>query len=151
MDNRHLLQDLKIELKQQQFRPVYRVREDRRPAPGGVGQIRDLGTIVGRDNLSQAVIMRLLTPRGELTALGHPEYGSRLHVLIGQVNTDTIRNLVKLHILESLKREPRIAKSTVEVTLSPGRRSSVDVRLQVTPIGSTDVVTIGPLTLELGP
>lgn len=150
MDNAHLLKDLKLELKQQQFRPVYRVRELRRRPPGGVGQVRELGTVEGRDNLSQAVIMRLLTPRGELTSLGHPEYGSRLHELIGQVNTDTIRNLVKLHILESLKREPRIADTAVDVSLSPGRRSSVDVRLQVTPTASTDVVTIGPLTLELG-
>lgn len=149
MDDRHLLKDLKLELRQQQFRPVYRVREDRRTRPGDRIQIRDLGVVDGRDNLAQAVIIRLLTPRGELSALGHPEFGSRLHELIGRVNTETTRNLVKLHILESLEREPRISETAVEVTESPGRRASVDVRLDVTPIESTDTVSIGPLTLEL--
>ena len=52
--------------------------------------------------------MRLLTPRGELAELGHPEYGSRLHELIGSPNSETRRSLAKLFVLESLAQEPRI-------------------------------------------
>ncbi len=109
--------------------------------------------------------MRLLTPRGELDALGHPEYGSRLHELIGRTNTDTTRNLVKLFILEALQLEPRIEpKLTVIVTpadekppaVGKGARNvtlapRVNVEISVTPVGETAVVTIGPFTLELEP
>ncbi len=94
--------------------------------------------------------MRLLTPRGELAALGHPEYGSRLHELIGRQNTETTRNLVKLHILESLAAEPRIEEVVeLAVTPAPGTRERVNVLLQVRPVGETAVVAIGPFTLEL--
>jgi phage baseplate assembly protein W len=96
------------------------------------------------------VILRLLTPRGELESLAHPDYGSRLHELIGRQNTETTRHLVKLHILESLAAEPRI-EEIVDVTVEPAPRTRdlVVVLLRVKPIGQTAVVTIGPFTLEL--
>ena len=62
--------------------------------------------------------MRLLTPRGELAELGHPEYGSRLHELIGTPNTETRRGLAKLFVLEASRQEPRIEK-VIEVTVTP--------------------------------
>src|SRR5690606_24125734 len=104
----------------------------------------------GRQNLEQAIVLRLLTPRGELTALGHPEYGSRIHELIGHPNSENTRNRLRLFILEALQAERRVTE-IVEVTVTPGRhtRSSVDVRLRVQPIGETDVLDIGPFTLEL--
>ncbi len=147
----HLLRDLRLDLTQQQFRPVYRVGVKTGAGPGGRGRSEDLRTIDGRDNLKQAIILRLLTPRGEIAALGHPEYGSRLHELIGRVNNDTTRNLVKLHILESLQREPRIVsdETVARSVPSPGRRDAVDVTLSVTPVGASERVTIGPFTLEL--
>jgi phage baseplate assembly protein W len=149
--DRQLLCDLGLELRQQQFRPVYRVGQQLIPGPGGHGHSDDFKIVEGRPNLSQAVILRLLTPRGELEALGHPDYGSRLHELIGRVNTETTRHLVKLHILESLQAEPRVEPKQTKVAAlpSPGRRDSVDVTLEVTPVGASDRVTIGPITLEL--
>jgi phage baseplate assembly protein W len=149
--DRHLLCDLALELRQQQFRPVYRVGAVLTPGPGGRGHSDDFKIVEGRPNLSQAVILRLLTPRGELEPLGHPDYGSRLHELIGRVNTETTRHLVKLHILESLQAEPRLEPKKTQVKTTPtlGRRDSVDVTLDVTPVGATDRVTIGPITLEL--
>jgi phage baseplate assembly protein W len=155
--DRQLLTDIRLGLRHQQFRPVYTVDEDRRRVPTQAGLLNDLGTVSGRDNLAQAVLMRLLTPRGELTELAHPEYGSRLHELVGRINSETTRNLVKLFILESLQLEPRIAE-IVEVTVTPveGSRTRQDVRhlvnvlLRVRPIAETTVVTIGPFVLELG-
>jgi hypothetical protein len=95
--------------------------------------------------------MRLLTPRGDLSHLGHPDYGSRLHELVGRVNTGTSRNLARLFILESLKQEPRIGKvNEVAIAPCPHRPSSITVGLQVTPAASTESITIGPFTLELG-
>ena len=47
---------------------------------------------------------------GELAALGHPDYGSRHHELIGEPNVERTRNLIKLYVLQALRREPRIEK-----------------------------------------
>jgi phage baseplate assembly protein W len=148
--NANLLTDLSLELRHNELRPVYVVEATRMLGPGGKGLMVDFGTVGGRDNLAQAIIMRLLTPRGELSNLGHPQYGSRLHELIGSVNTETKRNLVRLYILESLQTESRIEKIQ-EVIVQPAvkRPTSVDVSLRVLPIGETQTVTIGPITLEL--
>jgi len=145
----HLLTDIRLDLRRNELRPVYAVATAQRRVPK-TGTRTDLATIVGRENLGQAVILRLLTPRGELAALGHPTYGSRLHELVGRQNTETTRNLVKLHILESLQQEARIAKVTrLDAQPSPGTRDRVDVVLVVEPTGAAPSVTIGPFTLEL--
>jgi phage baseplate assembly protein W len=152
MAERHLLTDIRLELLDRRLRPVYRAAERETRAPGRPGLRADLAVVSGRANLAQAVIMRLLTPRGELAALGHDEYGSRLHELIGRQNTELTRNLVKLYVLDALQFEPRI-EDGVEVTVQadPVTRSRVNVELRVRPVGATDTVTIGPFTLELGP
>ena len=104
----------------------------------------------GLENLAQAVILRLLTPRGDLAALGHPDYGSRVHELIGRENDGPRRNLLRLFILEALKAEPRIDKvAELRVEPSPGTRSTVDVLLRVKPVAAAELVTIGPFSIEL--
>lgn len=148
--DQHLLTDIGLNLMHREFRPVYTLGSKRRLGPGGKGMMVDLSTAGGRENLAQAVIIRLLTPRGELAALGHPQYGSRLHELVGDANTETKRNLVRLYILETLQREPRIEEvMAVTVTHALERPLSVDATLQVLPVGETKTVTIGPITLEL--
>ena len=66
--------------------------------------------IDGIANAVQAVIHRIKTRKGELAELGHPEYGSRHHELIGEPNSEHNRNLVKLYILQALAHEPRIER-----------------------------------------
>jgi phage baseplate assembly protein W len=150
MEDRHLLTDVGLTLRHSELRPVYTVGMDSRRVPGRRERLTDVGSASGRENLGQAIILRLLTPRGELSALAHPEYGSRLHELIGRQNTETTRNLVKLFIIESLQVEPRV-EEVLEVTVepAPGRRDSVSVLLRVRPVGATAALTIGPFTLEL--
>jgi phage baseplate assembly protein W len=151
-DDAHLLTDLRLELRQHELRPIYVVaaHKQRLPGPQGALTVDDFAISRGRENLGQAALMRLLTPRGELAALGHPDYGSRLHELVGRPNGETTRNLLKLHILESLQQEPRIAQiNSVTVTPTPGTRDRVDVLIQVQPVGETRAVSIGPFTLEL--
>jgi phage baseplate assembly protein W len=145
-DTRHLLRDIAVHAVHRELRPVYRLTETNKlPRHAWDFLPRD-----GLENLAQAVILRLLTPRGELAALGHPAYGSRVHELIGRENTTTQRNLLKLFILEALKFEPRIDKvAELAVTPSPGTRSTVDVLLRVKPAGTATLVTIGPFTIEL--
>lgn len=164
MANAHLLEDVRLTLLDRRLRPVYTAAERETRAPARPTRTLDLATIAGRDNLAQAIIMRLLTPRGELAPLGHPEYGSRLHELVGRENTETTRNLVKLFTLEALQHEPRI-EPAIDVTVRPaeinppaagrGARnvllaSRVDVTIVVRPIAETGTLTIGPFTLELG-
>jgi phage baseplate assembly protein W len=150
-----LLRDVRIELLHHELRPVYVVPAERQtlPAAAGARTLLDYSTLDGRDNLAQAIVMRLLTPRGELAELGHPEYGSRLNELLGTPNTETRRGLAKLFVLEALAQEPRIAKVLdVTVTPHPDRtnelRHLVDIVIRAQPIGNADVVTIGPFTLR---
>ena len=150
--DQHLLKDIRLRLTHSELRPVYVADTDLRRVPNRGELLTDLGVVSGRDNLGQAVILRLLTPRGELAALAHPEYGSRLNELVGRPNTATTRNLAKLYVLESLQMEPRIAKvSSVTVEPAPGTRDRINIGVSVVPTGATDLVTIGPFTLELAP
>ncbi len=150
MEDQHLLQDIGLTLLHSELRPVYAVGTERRRVLPGEERVLDIGTVGGDQNLGQAITTRLLTPRGELSGLAHPEYGSRLHELIGRQNTATTRNLVKLFVLDSLQGEPRIEDvSEVAVTPAPGRRDGVSVILRVVPVGSARTLTIGPFTLEL--
>jgi phage baseplate assembly protein W len=92
--------------------------------PGG----RDLVTVEGGGNLRQALILRLLTPQGALAALGHPEYGSRLHELVGERNDAATRNRAKMAVLQAITSDPRVAAVvTVDVTASPADPSQVDI------------------------
>ena len=81
----------------------------------------DLQRLAGVDNLKQALLLRFLTPVGELALLGHRDYGSRLHTLIGELNNETNRNRAKLYVLEALAAEPRV-QEVLDVQVL-GRRS----------------------------
>ena len=112
----------------------------------------DLRTVSGIENLQQALLLRLLTHRGELAALGHPEYGSRLGDLIGAPNTPTIRNRAKLYTLEAVNAEPRVqAVESLSVTTSPAKRSRILIDLRIKVIGrETALNLVVPLDLEGG-
>ncbi|MBV8642426.1 MAG: GPW/gp25 family protein [Candidatus Eremiobacteraeota bacterium] len=97
----------------------------------------DLETIAGRDNLQHALLLRFMTRVGELAILGHPDYGSRLSELIGELNDDTRRNLAKLYTLEALQAEPRVAKViSVTATQNAADRTRVDVNVKLQAIDS---------------
>ena len=94
----------------------------------------DLSVVSGRANLVQSLIMRLKTERGELAGLGHPNYGSRHHQLIGEPNTENNQNLIKLYMLECLRQEPRL-EEIVQINVKPGEgrenRDKVDINITV--------------------
>lgn len=99
---------------------------------------RDLEVANGVTTLTQALANRLKTRKGELAPLGHPEYGSRHHELIGQPNVERTRNLIKLYILQALKHEARIEKVTRAIVRPEHNppRSTVRVELEIKVIGS---------------
>ena len=114
--------------------------------------ITDLTASTGVDTAVQAVIHRIKTVRGELTDLGHPEYGSRHHELIGQPNTVRNRNLVKLYVLQALAREPRIEK-VLAATVDPDpQRDRVTISLTVRFIGApVPLDLVIPFSFEVAP
>jgi len=120
----------------------------RRPETGQV----ELDTWSSVDNLVQALFLRFLTPAGELAILGHPDYGSRLHELIGELNTETNRNRAKLYVLQALAAEPRVQKVlSVNVTQSKRDRAQMDIDVSLLAINSdTPLNLVFPFFLEGG-
>jgi phage baseplate assembly protein W len=98
----------------------------------GLAATTDIAVIDGIPAATQLLANRLKTQRGELAPLGHPEYGSRHHELIGEPNTERTRNLVKLYVLQALRHEPRIAE-VLECTVAAGHHPPRDiVRIDIT-------------------
>jgi phage gp46-like protein len=110
----------------------------------------DLAPLDGVENLKQALLLRFLTPVGELAALGHRDYGSRLHTLIGERNNETNRNRAKLYTLEALAAEPRV-QEVLDVQVL-GRRSEptrLDIHVTVKVVDhDTPLNLVFPFFLE---
>ena len=123
----------------------------RRPSvPAG----RDLTLVDGVDNITQAIANRLKTRKGELAPLGHPDYGSRHHELLGEPNVERTRNLIKLFVLQALRDEPRIEK-VLRADVRPEHappRDTVRIELDVKVVGEpTPLNLVVPFSLEVGP
>ena len=118
--------------------------------PGLSGPVVDLDVAASVPQAVQFLVNRLSTRRGELAALGHPEYGSRHHELIGEPNTERTRNLVKLYILEALRQEPRVSKvQRCVVRTLEHERSVVRVELTVRLIDHDEPLNL-VVPLDLG-
>lgn len=108
----------------------------------------------GRENLAQALILRLLTPRGSLATLGHRDYGSRLWELIGRRKTEELRNLCRAFILEAVAQEPRVEPkaTSLDFDLAEERQDNFVFTLGVKPRETAITPGGDPLSvsLELG-
>jgi phage baseplate assembly protein W len=112
----------------------------------------DLQVLGGVGNLQQGLLLRFLTPLGELTQLGHADYGSRLFELIGELNNDTNRNRAKLFVLLALAGEPRVKQVLdVTVTQNAALRDAIDVSVTLQAIDSdTPLNLVFPFFLDGG-
>lgn len=121
--------------------------------PQNATMLKDLEMLKDLQNLQQALLLRFLTRTGELSLLGHPDYGSRLHTLIGELNNDTNRNRAKLFVLEALAAEPRVKQvNSVDVTQDPGVRTQINVKVSLKAIDAdTPLNFVFPFSLEGGP
>jgi phage baseplate assembly protein W len=101
----------------------------------------------GHANLGQAITLRLLTPRGALAGLGHAQYGSRIHELVGERKTEATRALLKAYVLEAVAQEPRIEPSAVAFVFDLPSEGPSEVRftLTVAPVDGS-----APVTVDLG-
>lgn len=132
---------------------AFREDADLRPVrPGGIRRT-DLNLVEDEGNLAQAVFNRLKTRKGELAGLGHPDYGSRHHELMGEPNVERTRNLIKLYVLQALRDEPRIEKvlrADVRADHDPPRET-VRIELTIRPIGrQVPLNLVIPFMLEGG-
>jgi phage baseplate assembly protein W len=95
--------------------------------PGG-----DLKLAEGPDNISQALTLRLKVRRGELALLGWPNYGSRLHELIGEPNNTRTRAIVMAHARAAILEDPRVVDITrLEARMPPGERDTVRLDMDI--------------------
>ncbi len=127
------------------------VARRRRDGPPGS---TDLTAVTGVENFTQAVANRLKTSmtrrtdrggyRSELSKLGHDDYGSRHHELIGEPNVERTRNLIKLYVLQALRREPRIEKVvSVDVRAEHDPpRDAVRIEMELIPLRSASPVNL---------
>jgi phage baseplate assembly protein W len=127
-----------------------KLRFDEIGADLGITRKGDLSTVQDDDNLAQAIIVRLSTEVGELYDIGHPNYGSRLHEVIGEVNNETTRRRVKVIVQESLAQESRIKEITnINVHTDPDNHHRVNIEITVlTQKGKEFLTLIYPFNLE---
>ena len=112
----------------------------------------DLQTLSGNENLVQALLLRFLTPVGELAQLGHPDYGSRLSELIGELNNETNRNRAKMYVLQALAAEARV-QEVVQLTVVQNQaiRDEMDISVTLKAIDSdTPLNLVFPFFLQGG-
>lgn len=109
----------------------------------------DLAAVTGRENLAQALVLRLLTARGTLAALGHPDYGSRLGELVGEPKTEAQRSRCRAFVLECVAQEPRVEDAATDLAFDPLQEQvdSFVFVLGVRPVDGGDPVTLG---VEIG-
>lgn len=105
----------------------------------------DLAGTQGVETLQQALILRLLTPLGSLADLGHANYGSRLHELIGEENNDNTRFRARSYIIQAIGQEKRIEKIlSLEIDLAtPDAPDRLRIFVRVKPKGPADPVALG--------
>jgi phage baseplate assembly protein W len=95
----------------------------------------DLDTVSGRDNLAQALTLRLIVSRGELGGLGHPRYGSRVHELFGKPIDAANLELLRRFVRHALLGDPRVAEVTrVDVQARRDAPGAVEVEASVRPV-----------------
>ncbi len=114
--------------------------------------LRDVAVVEDLAAADQLLVNRLKTRRGELSALGHDNYGSRHHELLGEPNTERTRSMIKRHVLECLGYEPRIDKiESCTVTQDASRRDMVRIVVTVRLIDHDDPRNlVVPFSLESG-
>ena len=97
-----------------------------------VGGNGDLALARGNDNIAQALILRLMVRRGELAPLGWPDYGSRIHELIGEPNNQRSRVILMVHARAAIAQDPRVLDIPRIEALVGSERNVVRLDLDVT-------------------
>lgn len=93
---------------------------------------QDLSVASGNANIIQALILSLKVRKGELSSLGWPNYGSRLHELIGQPNNSRTHIILMAHARNAIEQDPRVEELLqVRTVVLPGERSVVRLIMDI--------------------
>jgi len=99
---------------------------------GPVGSSGDLTLAVGNDNAVQALSLRLRVRKGELSLLGWPDYGSRLHELIGEPDLPRTRLKAQVFARDAIEGDPRVKQvQSVDLVPIPGERNLLRLAMSV--------------------
>ena len=92
----------------------------------------DIELAEGNDNIEQALLLRLRVRKGELAPLGWPDYGSRLHELIGEPNNSRTHVMLMAHARNAVERDPRVAEvKRIRAEVLPGERDVVTLVMDI--------------------
>ena len=98
----------------------------------------NLSIVGGYENLTQAIIMRLNTPKG--TLILHPDYGNNFSDIIGLPNTQANVNKLVVMIEQTIRQDDRI--SDVTVTTASVTEDTVTLEVTITPTSFEEQVTL---------
>jgi phage baseplate assembly protein W len=115
-----------------------------------VGAAGDLDLVHGADTISQALRMRLVVRQGELAGIGWPDYGSRLHELIGEPNLARTQARAMTLARDAIEADPRVVKvSRIGASVPFGNRDvvrldmDIDLITEQTPLNLVVDVALG--------
>lgn len=90
----------------------------------------DMALTQSTDNISQALTLRILVRRGDLARLGWPDFGSRVHELIGEPNNLRTRTRLMAFARNAIERDPRVVEIT-NIKAEPTERSLVRLEMDI--------------------
>lgn len=93
-------------------------------------ELGDLALARGNENIAQALLLRLKVRRGELAPLGWPDYGSRIHELLGEPNNARTRVKLNAFARAAVEEDPRVRR-VKDVSAEPGERDTVRLLLEI--------------------
>jgi phage baseplate assembly protein W len=97
-----------------------------------VPAVGDLELVHGADAIVQALLLRLRVRQGELAPLGWPEYGSRLHELIGEPSLPRTHARAMTLATEAIERDPRVVQvSRIAAAVPLGDRDVIRLDIDV--------------------
>ncbi|UBF27081.1 GPW/gp25 family protein [Kovacikia minuta CCNUW1] len=92
----------------------------------------DLSLAEGNENIAQALSLRLQVRQGELAPLGIPNYGSRLHELIGEPNNRRTQVRLMAFARQAIAQDPRVEKiQTVQARTLAGDRDVIRLEMEI--------------------
>lgn len=99
---------------------------------GPVGASGDIARASGNSNIVQALTLRLRVQKGELALLGWPDFGSRLHELIGEPDLPRTRLKAQVFARDAVEADPRVLKvESVDTVGLPGERQILRLAMLV--------------------